>query len=448
MSRLARMDAALEAAWSRTDELFELLRPEALMARPSPRRPPFVHALGHLPATAWQLVCRHDRGASARPDLDDLFCARPDLPEDETADRCPVTHWPRVEEVLAYRDHVRAEVRAALPRLGLDDGEVGEGPAERLHALLEHEAVHHELLLALAWHLDPALKRAVRDAPDPSFEPAAPRRSVEIPAGTARLGADRGEVPHLWSHEGPARTVAVAAYLLDSTPVVNGEFLEFVESGAYLDPAHWTPAGRAWRDARGQTHPRGWRRAGKEWFVRGVLGEMPLTRVFDWPVLVSWEEARAYLRWRGQRLPTEAELQWAARGTPDGGLRRHPWGDGPLEARHGNLDGRSWWPDPVGSHPAGASAFGVEELVGNGWEWTATVFAPLADAAPGGPLGPPAAGETESGDHRVLFGGSFATDRRLVRPSFRGWAHARDVAVFAKFRGVTPTDPDLPGALP
>jgi len=154
----------------------------------------------------------------------------------------------------------------------------------------------------------------------------------------------------------------------------------------------------------------------------------------SWPVYVSLAEASAFARWLGARLPTEAEFQRAAYGSPSG-EREHPWGSDRPAARHGVFDFASWDPEPAGSHPAGASAWGVEDLVGNGWEWTQTAFAPF----PGfraSPCYPEYSAEFFDGEHFVMKGASPATASELIRPTFRNWFRMRYPYVYATFRCV------------
>jgi formylglycine-generating enzyme required for sulfatase activity len=153
--------------------------------------------------------------------------------------------------------------------------------------------------------------------------------------------------------------------------------------------------------------------------------------------MVSWAEASAYTRWRGGRLPTEAEWHRAARGTPAGSDGSWPWGEEPPAPVHGSFHFQHASPVPVGSHPAGASAWGVRELVGNGWEWTSSPFAPFIGFEPQ-PRYPGYSADFFDGRHFVLRGGSWATDAALLRPSFRNWFQPHYPYVFSKFRCARP----------
>ena len=139
-----------------------------------------------------------------------------------------------------------------------------------------------------------------------------------------------------------------------------------------------------------------------------------------WPVYVSQAEAAAYTRWAGARLPTEAEYHRAAFAEPSGRERPYPWGDAQPDASHGLFDFRSWSPVAVGRHPAGQSAWGVHDLMGNGWEWTSTTFAPFDGFRPMASY-PEYSADFFDGQHLVMKGASPATDAALLRRSFRNW---------------------------
>jgi len=181
------------------------------------------------------------------------------------------------------------------------------------------------------------------------------------------------------------------------------------------------------------SHPLFWERHGDAWYWRGMFELIPLPA--SWPVYVSFAEAAAYARWRGVRLPTEAEFQRAAFGTPSGDERRHPWGDADPTPAHGVFDFSSWDPEPAGSRPNGRSAWGVDDLVGNGWEWTSTPFAPFPGFAPL-PSYPEYSADFFDEEHFVMKGASPATARELLRPTFRNWFRARYPYVYATFRCV------------
>jgi ergothioneine biosynthesis protein EgtB len=423
--------AALESAWQRSDHLFALLPPAALGTRPIAWRQPFLFYLGHLPAFAWNQLARGVLGQPAfAPALDALFERGIDPADDTEPDKAgPEQGWPALVDVLRYRDEVRTRLRDVLDAPALQ---------ESLPLVLEHELMHHETLLYMLQELpDEQRETPPRDATDAACGPtrATPRR-VGIPAGRADLGAAR-DGRFRWDNEHPRHECHVAAFEIDALPVTNAEFAEFVAAGGYTQRRWWTDDGWTWVQRGGRRAPHGWRRAGATWRLQALTGAADFARAGDWPASVSQCEALAFTRWSAARLPTEAEFHRAAYGTPDDSPRAHPWGDAALAPEHGNLAFRRWEPTPAGSHPDGASAFGVHELVGNGWEWTATPFAPFPGFEPLARY-PGYSADFFDGRHFVLLGGSWATDARLVRRSFRNWFQPHYPYVFAKFRRVYP----------
>lgn len=435
----ATLQERIEAAWKRSDRIFDLLEPGALTERPILLRHPFIFYLGHLPAFGWNQVCRGVlKRPSFRPEFDDLFERGIDPPDTGAAESAP-SRWPEAAEVLEYRDLVRDELRAAFAMTdrGPSDDIMAKG-GRVFSMVLEHELMHHETLLYMLAELDRSLKRPPADMPAPSLETGASRRPISIPEGEATLGARFEAVPFGWDNEFPQKIVRVPAFQIDSTPVTNAEFLDFVRAGGYEQPEHWTAAAWKWRSSREQEHPHAWRRDDDEWVVRSLLDEHALVRVFDWPVQVSWAEAAAYARWEGRRLPTEAEFHRAAFGAPDGSERSWPWGEASPASMHGSFDFQHWMPTPVGSHPEGESAFGVHELVGNGWEWTCSLFAPFPGFTAYMSSYPGYSTDFFDNRHYVALGASWATHSDLLRRSLRNWFQPHYPYVFSKFRCVGP----------
>jgi formylglycine-generating enzyme required for sulfatase activity len=248
----------------------------------------------------------------------------------------------------------------------------------------------------------------VRSGASTNYEP----RTTNIPAGTATLGAGA----HFgWDNEFPEHQVHVPAFTIDAYPVTNGDYLDYMR-------------------ATGAEPPHFWLRRDGAWFWRGMFELVPLP--LDWPVWVSQDEATAYARWRGGRLPSEAEYHRAAFGTPSGEERAHPWGDEPPDETRGNFAFAHTDPVPVGSYPAGASAWGVHDLVGNGWEWTSTIFDGYAGFRPMLSY-PQYSADFFDGEHYVLKGASPATCVELIRRSFRNWFRPNYPYVYAKFRCVS-----------
>jgi ergothioneine biosynthesis protein EgtB len=305
---------------------------------------------------------------------------------------------------------------------------------EALFTALEHEAMHQETLLYM-WHRLPHAQKRAPASLGYERGGSPPRRgTVAIPAGRATLGANRGAIVFGWDNEFDEHGVDVAAFDIDVDSVTNAEFAEFVDAGGYQTRGLWSDAGWHWREQDGVTHPAFWVRDGGRWLWKGMFEDLALPAA--WPVYVSAEEAMAFARWRGRRLPTEAEYHRAAFGTPEGREREFPWGSTAADSTRGNFDFASWDPVPAGARPDGASAWGVEDLVGNGWEWTSTVFAPFPGFEPMASY-PEYSADFFDGQHYVMKGASPATARELVRPSFRNWFRPNYPYVYAKFRTVS-----------
>jgi ergothioneine biosynthesis protein EgtB len=343
--------------------------------------------------------------------------------------------WPERAVVRQFAAEADRQVLDALA-----DGEIEQPGHELLdrgeaaHCILEHEAMHQETLLYM-WHRLPLDQKRRPEGYRPRVGGAVPADEwVAVPDGTATLGANRGEEPFTWDNERRAHPVLVPAFRIARHNVTNARFMEFVDAGGYQDPRWWPAEDWAWVRQEELAHPLFWERDEGGWWWRGMFDRVPLPD--HWPVYVSQAEAAAYARWRGARLPTEAEYHRAAFGTPAGDERRHPWGSEPPEARHGVFDFTSWDPEPAATHPAGDSAWGIADLVGNGWEWTSTVFAPFAGFRPL-PSYPEYSADFFDGEHMVMKGASPVTSAVLIRPSFRNWFRTRYPYVYATFRCVT-----------
>lgn len=259
---------------------------------------------------------------------------------------------------------------------------------------------------------------------------------AKIPGGEFLLGAPK-TAPFLFDNEKWAHPVALDPFEIAKAPVTNGEYQAFVDDGGYDRESHWCADGWAWRQTADAERPVYWQPDGEgNWLVRRF--DQTLALPPNEPVIhVNWFEANAYCRWAGLRLPTEAEWEAAALGTAnaDGTLstskRRYPWGDTQPDAARANLDGRALGPVDVGAHPAGDSAFGCRQMLGNVWEWTANAFGPFPD------FSTDAYKEYSTmlfGDTKVLRGGAWTTRGRMIHGTYRNYFGPDRQDVFCGFR--------------
>jgi formylglycine-generating enzyme required for sulfatase activity len=395
------------AARARTRALFDLITPDAYYGRPVPLRNPLVFYEGHLPGFAVNTLVKlalKKRGVDER--LETLF-ARGIDPEDEAAVPA-INAWPARDEVQAFANACDALVEEALQNATLEDDRVPElRGGEAAFTILEHELMHQETLLYLLHELPYEKKNRasaglLTNGSTASGTASVHRESITIAAGAATLGNDG---TFGWDNEFPRHRVEVDEFTIDAHNVTNGEYLEYMQ-------------------ATGARAPHFFERHEGEWCFRGMFERKPLLP--DAPVYVTHDEAAAYARWKGKRLPTEAEFHRAAYSRPDGGEELHA-------SPRGNLDFQHLEPVRIGQYEP--SAWGVYDLVGNGWEWTSTIFDGFDGFEPM-PSYALYSADFFDGAHYVMKGASPVTARELVRPSFRNWFRPNYPYVYATFRCV------------
>jgi formylglycine-generating enzyme required for sulfatase activity len=397
----------------RSAELFALIAPDAFYSRPIPLRHPFVFYEGHIPAFSFLTVNARALGESSiDPALERLFERGIDPGSIDDAKRFEREDWPSREAVEAFAAECDRRVERAIAHARIDDPSVPRlVRGQAIFTTLEHEQMHHETLTYIVHQLDEAHKRRV--VQQHVDRPPVANELRPIPAGAATLGAGRDDVAFGWDNEFEEHSVDVPGFAVMTYPVTNADWLRFVADGGPPPPF--------------------WIRRDGQWRLHGVFEELPLPG--SWPVYVSHRDARAYATWKGLRLPTEAEYHRAAFATPDAGERPFPWGVDAPAPIHGNFDFQRYDPEPVDAHPAGASAWGVRDLIGNGWEWTDTPFEPFPGFEPMASY-PQYSADFFDGKHYVIKGASPVTARELVRRSFRNWFYDDYPFMYAKFRCV------------
>jgi iron(II)-dependent oxidoreductase len=406
-----RISHELTAARARTLALLDPIPDALLVAQHSPLMSPLAWDLAHIGhyEELW-LLRELVEAEPSDPRFDDIY----------DAFRHPRAERPSLDLLgpAEARDFVADVRKRSLDVLASADLE-GDDPL-LAHGfvygmVIRHEHQHDETLLATIQLMDEFVHPAAGDGPGARGSMAADLPAdVLVEAGPFAMGTSTD--PWAYDNERPEHVVELPAFRIDTTPVTNGAYVEFVEAGGYDDERWWTEAGWAWRTEAGLAHPEFWMPAGDGWTrrrfgrVEPLPGREPVQHV-------CWYEADAFARWRGARLPTEAEWEKAARDAT--------WPD--RTERFG--------PDEVGAHPAGASAAGCLDMLGGVWEWTASDFT----AYPGFRSFPYREySEVFFGpEYKVLRGGSWATDPIACSLTFRNWDYPIRRQIFAGFRCAT-----------
>ena len=393
-----------------TDQLFSILAPNVLYSRPIPERHRVVFYVGHLEAFDWNLLRKHLGIDPFNPSYDRLFAFGIDpvdgnLPSDQPSD------WPVMPDVEAYRNRVRDLLDSALAST-TETNEL----TQLLNITIEHRLMHAETLEYMFHQLPYDSKQSTPTATMMAAQGVEPEM-VEIPAGAAILGLPRKPDLFGWDNEFESHTVTVPGFQIDKYKVTNAQFQKFVDDNGYQRRELWSGADWEWKTKAKISHPVFWVHTAAGFRYRGMFCETHLS--MHAPVYTSYAEACAYSRWAGKQLPTEAQWIRSAQGAQPPGQARILWD-----------------PPPVGLDKEFASDYGVEGLLGTGWEWTSTPFA----AFPGFRITPAYPGYSApffDGRHFVMKGGSTRTAASMLRISFRNWFQPHYQYVYAGFRCVT-----------
>ena len=348
------------------------------------------------------------------------FGARIERPKRGTKSR------PTVRETVAYRNHIDEQM---LEFLGSNAASANESVLSVVRLGLEHEMQHQELLVYDIKHL-------LGDEFQPNMK--APPKAVsrvegmaEVEGGLFWLGYEGDEFS--FDNEKPAHQVFLRDFAIDKAPVTNGEFLDFMRDGGYQNFRYWFSEG--WETVKREQWqaPLYWELHDGNWLIRDFSGlQSAASRSADPVSHVSYYEAAAFAKWAGKRLPTEAEWEKAACYDAARKVKfRFPWGDTDPDSGKANLFENGFWSlTPTGAFPAGANAYGCQQMIGDVWEWTTSDYVPY----PGFKTEFDEYNDKWFVNQKVLRGGSFATPQLHIRTTYRNFFHAHERWMLSGFR--------------
>jgi len=433
--RRQQIKQQMEACRLATLALFQTVDYDTFCQQAHPDFSPIGWHLGHIAYTEALWLLEHLSGLPPQyPQYRRLFAAD-SLPKAERV------YLPDLAEVQAYLSTVRNATFAYLETAPLDE-------QERLWRwLLQHESQHGETIAIVLALIKRQKAKGKRQRAEESGQPSALSRQLKtqnsklktapsaplplslptphsplptpqicIPAGSFECGNESIEA---LDNERPVHRVYVETYWIDRTPATCKQYQVFMSAGGYQEPRWWSEEGWAWLQLAQVIQPLYWSDA-PDCANHPVCG-------------VSWYEADAYARFVGKRLPTEAEWEKAASWNPIVKQRQtYPWGKAEPSEHDCNCNHAVGQTTPVGAYPAGAGPFGCDDLLGNVWEWTNSWFDRYT-----GFEAYPYRGYSEAyfdGQHRILKGGSWATQPSSLRCTFRNWYHPYVREIFAGFR--------------
>jgi iron(II)-dependent oxidoreductase len=402
----------VQEARQRTLELVSDLSNEDLIGARLPTVNPGLWEIGHHAwfQSFWAL--RHACGLNPVCDNEDALYDSIAIAHDTRWDLPLPTREQTLEYVCTVRDLLVEQLQKSDP----DDTLL----YHTLYSVL-HEDMHSEAL---------TYTRQTLSYPQPKLNVARDRESAggscagdaKVPGGTYLLGS-LPEEPFVFDNEKWGHPVELAPFSIARAPVTQAEYATFIDDDGYKQQACWSDEGWVWLQAQSDQQHVYWRRANDRWERRNFDQWVELEP--HRPVIhVNWFEADAYCRWAGRRLPSEAEWEAAASSEAAPGdtlaaaKRLFPWGAEAPDSTRANLDWRSMGCLDVGALPAGDSAFGCRQMIGNVWEWTNSAFEPFPafEADPYKEYSQP-----WFSTRNVMRGGCWATRSRLIRTNYRNF---------------------------
>lgn len=339
---------------------------------------------------------------------------------------------PTVKETIDHWNWVNRQVSAFFKSTELN-------PEITRHFLLafNHEWQHQELMVYDIQHLlqDKYHPKVMKTPPAVNGE-SHKREMIPIKGGIFELGFDvlKWKDQFAYDIEMPVNKVYLNDYLIDTTPVTNGDFIAFINDGGYKNFRFWLDEGWQWVNNNKIDAPLYWEKDENDnWVKYDFKGKRFIENFVNEPVInISFFEADAYSKWAGKRLPTEAEWEKAASWDEDTGVKRlYPWGnESPDDTRCNLLDSRIWAPTEIFTYEKGKSYYDCYGMIGDNWEWTQSEFV----AYHGFKSGFAEYNDKWFTNQKVLRGGSFGTPGLSTRNTYRNFFKTHERWLISGFR--------------
>ncbi len=414
-----------ECTRDRTLELVRTLEKDDFMAQTESYTSPPKWHLGHVSwiyeAILYKIDGDYEFYSKEFSEYLNSYYQQFGVPKDK-ASRGTVSR-PTLEQVFEYFDAVNRRVRDFI-----GTRRIGAREYKLITTGFHHECQHQELLVYDLQHMLGDRYAPARKNRRPA-QPHVKNRQIAIGGGLYHAGY--GGDGFCYDIELPEHRVYLDDYKIDSLPVTNGQYMEFMDDGGYGDYKFWLADG--WEKLKENLweSPMYWEKADGRWFVADFAGKRRISP--EDPVChVSFYEASAYCKWAERRLPSEAEWEKAALWSEQKQRKLlFPWGDKMPDAGTANLlESYQWGCTPAGSYPEGRSPSGCHQMIGDVWEWTSSEFAGYPKFK---------TGFDEYNDkwftgQKVLRGGSFGTPAMSIRGSYRNFFRLDERWMFAGFR--------------